>query len=333
MTATERDEAVLAALRAASGDAVSGEALAASLGVSRVAVAKRVAALRDLGYGIDAAPGLGYRLLSAPDRPLPAEVRPLLDSRMWTRLEGGGTTGSTNDDAKAFARAGAPEGTVVLAAEQTGGRGRLGRAWSSPPGGVYLSAVLRPPLAPADISPLALVAGIGLARAFAALGVVTALKWPNDVYLDGRKLAGILLEMSGEAERVEWVVIGCGINVHAPRSPADGAAYLDDAWPSADPPPSGAHALATAAAAALDGLAGAYADFRAGGFAPLRDEYESRSWLAGRHVAVRDASGDERAAGRVRGIDGDGRLIIETAGGRIAVTAGEVTLRENGRRG
>ena len=108
-------EAVLAALRAAGATGLSGEALAQSLGVSRVAIGKHVAALREAGYEIEADPGVGYRLISVPDGPLPAEVAPLLADASWMVLTGGGETGSTNDDARALAREGAPEGTVVLA--------------------------------------------------------------------------------------------------------------------------------------------------------------------------------------------------------------------------
>ncbi|HEY3317906.1 MAG TPA: biotin--[acetyl-CoA-carboxylase] ligase [Coriobacteriia bacterium] len=319
MDAADRADALLAALRAAAPATVSGEALAARLGVSRVAVGKRVAALRAQGYEIEAAAGLGYRLLAAPDLPLPAEVRPLLHSCLWMRLTGGGTTGSTNDDAKALARRGAPEGTVVLASGQTGGRGRLGREWTSPPGGVYLSAVLRPPLSPAEVSPLPLVAGVGLARAFAALGAQVALKWPNDVLLDGGKLAGILVEMSAESERVEWAVVGCGVNVR-PLAPAQpGAAYLGDSFAGLR--------LAEVAAAVLDGLASAYADFLSAGFAAMKAEYESRSVMRGTAVTVRDAGGGLRAEGRVAGVDETGRLVVEGPQGTVAVAAGEVTLR------
>lgn len=318
----ERDERILAALREAAPAAASGEAIAASLGMSRAAVAKRVSGLRAAGYDIAAEAGAGYRLLAAPDLPLPSEVAPLLRSGFWVRLTGGGSTGSTNDDAKALARAGAPEGTVVLAAEQTAGRGRLGRAWASPHGGVYVSVVLRPPLAPADAAPLALVVGVGLARGFATLGAETGLKWPNDVVLGGGKVAGVLLETSAEADRAEWVVAGCGVNVRrSPGAPAS-AAFLADATPDATP-----LRLAAVAAACLDGIASAYGDFATGGFVALAEEYASRDVLAGRDVTVRDGAGEVRATGVAEGVDGSGRLIIEGQDGEVAVAAGEVTLR------
>ena len=312
-------EAVLAALkRAAPGD-VSGEVLAASLGVSRVAVAKHVAALRDAGYEIAAVPGSGYRLASIPDLPLPSEVAPLVRSARWSRLEGGGSTGSTNDDARALARSGAPEGTVVLASRQTSGRGRLGRAWESPEGGAYLSFVLRPPVAPAHVASLALAVALGVARGLESLGVAPRLKWPNDVLLGEGKLAGVLLEMSAETDRVEWVVAGVGVNVRRPAVAQPGATYLADEVADVR--------LAQVAAAVLDGVDAAYEAWLGGGFSAIRAEYEARFALRGDDVRVSEMTGGVRAAGIVEGVDDEGRLLVREAGGVVAVSAGEVTLR------
>lgn len=312
---------VLAALREAGPAGISGQTLAGRLGVSRVAVGKHVAALRGLGYQVAASPGTGYRLVSAPDAPLPEEVRPLLRSPMWVRLEGGGATGSTNDDAKRLALAGEPHGTAVLASEQTGGRGRFGRPWSSPKGGVYVSAVLRPEVPPVLVPPLALAAALGVARGIETLGVKPVLKWPNDVLLEGGKLAGILLEVSAEADALEWAVLGVGVNVRRPAGGGfGGAAYLEDMGP--------APLLAAVAAAVLDGLAEAYESWADSGFAALRAEYEARSALAGRDVTVRDAHGAAIAAGVVTGVDDGGRLLVRSGAQVTPVVAGEVTLRD-----
>lgn len=309
--------AVLDRLRG--GGEVSGESLATELGVSRVSVGKAVAALRSLGYEIDAVPGTGYRLISAPDAPLPTEVLPRLTDPLWVRLEGGGETGSTNDDARALARAGAPEGTVVLASRQTSGRGRLGRSWSSPAGGVYLSAVLRPSLAPVEMGPLALVVGLGIARGLDRLGVTVGLKWPNDVLMSGRKLAGILLEMTAEGDRVDWVVVGLGINVRRPDDAHDDAAYLTDTHPTLSIP--------QVTASVLDYVAGAYREWLGAGFSVLAEEYRKRSTLAGAHVAVRSIDGVVHAEGEVVGVDDAGRLLLAGPSGTTAVSTGEVTLR------
>ena len=314
---------VLDALRLAGTAGLSGEALAVSLGVSRVAVGKHVAALREAGYEIAAVPGSGYSLLAAPDLPLPAEIAPLLESALWAELTGGGETGSTNDDARALARSGAPEGTVVLASRQLAGRGRLGRTWTSPSGGVYLSAVLRPQVAPTGVSSLALAVALGVALGLERLGVQARLKWPNDVLLGDKKLAGVLLEMSAEADSVDWVVAGVGLNMRRPsageEAPA-GVAYVDDAAPGVR--------LAKAAAAELDGIAEAYSSWRVGGFAALRSAYEARFALAGADVCVTDLLGTVRASGTAQGVDDEGRLLVRGPDGAVSpVVAGEVTLR------
>lgn len=312
-------DTVLAALRGAGDSGVSGEAIATNLGVSRVAVSKHVSALRRMGYSIEASPGCGYRLVSAPALALPSEVRPLLRDPLWVRVEGGVSTGSTNDDAKVLAREGAEQGTVVVAAEQNGGKGRLGRRWESLPGGAYVSMVLRPGVAPVETAPLALVVAIGIARGLRNLGVAPHIKWPNDVWLDGQKVAGVLLETATEGEAVLWVVAGFGLNVLRPLEEVEGAGYLAEHVEGLTP--------STAAAAALDGVASAYADWRAGGLAALSAEYESLSALTGCAVVVSHADGGVVAQGVATGIDSDGRLLVRGDAGTIRVAAGDVTLR------
>ncbi len=242
----DRRAAILQAMRGSPGG-VSGERLANELGVSRVAVRKHIEALRELGYSIDARQGQGYRLTAAPDAPTPLEVCPLLRTTFVVRLEGGRVTGSTNDDARALALEGAAEGTAVLAASQTSGRGRLGREWVSPEGGVYASIVLRPSVQTPEAVVLPLVVGLGVARGLDRLGVSALLKWPNDVLSeDGRKIAGVLLEGLSEAWRIDWVVAGVGVNVRSAPDPSSGAS-VDELTGSRVP-------LAEAAAAVLDGI-------------------------------------------------------------------------------
>jgi BirA family biotin operon repressor/biotin-[acetyl-CoA-carboxylase] ligase len=314
-------EAVLGALRGSAGTGVSGEALAASLGVSRVAIGKHVAALRAEGYEIDALPGSGYTLRGVPDAPLPREVERLLRPGFWTRLSGGGETGSTNDDARSLAHAGAEQGTVVLASRQTAGRGRLGRTWDSPDGGAYFSMVLRPAVSPAEIASVGLAVAVGIAEGLETLGVEVALKWPNDVLLCDGKVAGVLLEMAAEADRVDWVVVGVGVNVRRPAGPSEGApeaAYLCDVHDAS---------VQSVVAALLDGIASAYLRWTAGGFPALRDGYQRRMALSDQAVRVSGLDGALRAEGTARGVDDSGRLLVESEDGIVAVVAGEVTLR------
>ena len=265
------------------------------------------------------------------DSPLaPERVAARLRSPGCWRLSGGGVTGSTNDDARALAVAGEPGGAAVLATVQTAGRGRFDRVWESPGGGVYLSALLRPDLDPAQAGFLALAAGISVVRALdrldAALGPALGLKWPNDVLADGGKLAGILVESSARAGAIDWVVVGVGVNVaRSPDAPAGGRAFLSDL--------TGPESLALkpdrVAAAVLDELADRLGRVPRDGDAlcDLISEYEELSGDVGREVTVRDRAGAVLAEGRVAGFDGSGRMLVETPAGVVAVASGESTLR------
>ncbi len=316
-------EAVLAWLRAAPGP-VSGEELARRLGCSRAAVWKQIAALRRDGYEIAGRRSEGYRLGSAPDRVDAAALAPHLRGT-WRTIEWHAEVDSTQRVARELARAGAAEGTVVVAEAQTAGRGRLGRSWHSPAGvNVYCSIVLRPPLAPPAVPRLALVAGLAVADAIAAATALRPqLKWPNDVLVEGRKVAGILTEMEAELERVGHVIAGIGINVNAPA----------DAFPPELATKAGSLALVLGRrvdrAALFGGLLAAfearYERFVADGFAAMRGEWESYSSLTGKEVRV--AAPDGELAGRVLGLDDDGALRLARASGEVVrVVAGEVTL-------
>jgi BirA family biotin operon repressor/biotin-[acetyl-CoA-carboxylase] ligase len=201
-------------LQALADGPVSGPDLADRLDVSRAAVWKHVEALRDAGFEIT--DDDGYRLVDVPayggaavefglDAPFEIEFHEEIDS--------------TNARARDLAAEGASD-VVVLAERQTGGRGRLDREWASPPGGVYLSLVLRPTLAPSQVPILTLAAAVATARATEGTGVDVGIKWPNDLQVgdDEVKLAGILTEMEGEADRVSWVVLGVGVNANVDAS-------------------------------------------------------------------------------------------------------------------
>jgi BirA family biotin operon repressor/biotin-[acetyl-CoA-carboxylase] ligase len=209
----------------------------------------------------------------------------------------------------------------VLASRQTAGRGRLGRTWESPEGGAYFSAVLRPEVAPTEVASLALAVALGVAEGLESLGMTPEVKWPNDVLVDGGKVAGVLLEMAAEADRVDWVVVGVGVNVRPPggdTSGAPAAAYIRDSVEAPVP---------TVVAVLLDGIASAYKRWLDGGFRALHGGYESRLAMLGAPVRVSGLDGGVRAEGRVLGVDSDGRLLIESEGDVTAVVAGEVTLR------
>ena len=323
MTVPDR---ILAWLRAAAGP-LSGEELARRLGCSRTAVWKRVAALRRQGYRIEARRASGYALAAVPDRLGPAELAPHLRGA-WRRVHWFADVDSTQRVARDLARGGAPEGTVVIAERQTAGRGRLGRRWHSPAGlNLYCSVVLRPPLAPSAVPQIALVVGVAVAAAVAEeSGRRPALKWPNDVLLGGRKVAGILTEMESEVDRVHHVIAGIGVNLNAPRNafPRALRGRVSSLFTVTDRRVDRA-AFTGRLLGALEARYGRY--LREGFATSVRAEWESYSCLTGTQVRVGSPEGT--VAGRVLGLDADGALRLRRAdGGVVRVVAGEVTLRD-----
>ena len=216
-------------LAALTEDWTPGPELARRLGKSRQAVAKEVRRLLAAGYPIERS-RRGYRLL--PGAPVPANVLPKLRGRFGRPYRYHGTLPSTQDELRRLAEAGAPEGTVVLAERQTAGRGRRGRRWESPGGGLYFSVLLRPALGLDRLPLLPLAAGVGLVRAAGVGG----LKWPNDlvVFSGGgfRKLGGVLLEAEVLGEELHYALLGVGLNVAEEGLP-EGAAGLGRFFPRA----------------------------------------------------------------------------------------------------
>jgi BirA family biotin operon repressor/biotin-[acetyl-CoA-carboxylase] ligase len=259
--------------------------------------------------------------------PLTAEVMaPRLQTRWlgraWRHLA---TCRSTNDEAAAWARAGAPTGAVLVASAQSGGRGRLGRRWHSPPDeNLYFSAVLRPPVAPEDAPPLTLAVGVAVAEAISGCGILPQLKWPNDVLLDGKKVAGILCEMSCQGAHLERVVVGVGVNVDAPGFPdelARSATSLRLA--RGDAPVDGAGFTA----ALCRHLEDWHDRWLADGAGAVVRAWKSRALPFGRRVHV--TAGNEAWDGVTEDLDDDGALLLRTDGGeRVRVTAGELSLGE-----
>lgn len=322
---------VLAALRRAGDGTSSGAELSAALGVSRAQVWKHVEALRGLGYAIDGEPGGGYRLRAAPDRLYGEELQARLRTRWLARdyawLE---TTDSTNRVAMERAREGAPHGATIVAEGQSAGRGRLGRAFFSPPFlNLYSSTVLRPALDTARAPTTILAAAVAVAETVAAeVGDDDAveIKWPNDVLLGGRKTSGILMEMGAEATRVRFLVLGIGVNLNVARE-----TFPDEFRATATSVSShrGRPVDRLAFAARLyDTLEAVLDSHAAGGFEAVRPRFEARFRMRGRRVRVLDAvAGTAAVEGRAEGIDADGALwVARDDGTRERVVAGDVTL-------
>lgn len=200
------------------GTYLSGEKLSEELNITRAAVWKGIQALREEGYDIESRTRLGYRLLSAPEKLTPEAIGARLSTRtVGRRILCFEQLDSTNTYAKSAAQNGGENGLVIIADEQTGGRGRLGRVFHSPKKGLYLTALLKPDLAPADIIPVTAMAAVAAMRAIErTCGVRPGIKWTNDLILNGRKVTGILTEMGveGESGALQYVVVGIGINAN-----------------------------------------------------------------------------------------------------------------------
>ncbi|HBO69788.1 MAG TPA: biotin--[acetyl-CoA-carboxylase] ligase [Deltaproteobacteria bacterium] len=297
------------------GRYVSGEEIGRRLGASRAAVWKQVQTLRRRGFGIEGARGAGYRLLGRPDLIEKQELFSRLpDASMWKSFHVFPVTDSTNSRAVHLAEAGAPHGTVLCADSQTAGRGRLGSRWESPPGvNLYLSLLLRPPFEPPMAPRLTLVAAVALASTVEeATGLPVFLKWPNDLFLGGRKTAGILAEMSSDLDRLRHVVIGVGLNVNAEA--ADFPEELRRTATSLRGETGRSFPRVELLSRFLVRFEEAYQRFLAGGLAPLLPEWNRRCLLSGKRVLLRRRDREER--GTAIRVDEEGALLFLPEGGR-----------------
>ncbi|MGN6554118.1 MAG: biotin--[acetyl-CoA-carboxylase] ligase [Verrucomicrobiota bacterium] len=323
------DAQILSALRAAGDGAVSGAELSQQLGVSRAAIWARIDELRKLGYEIEAGPHFGYRLVSAPDALHPDDLLARLGK---TRVVGRDIrvfeeTTSTNDIVEKLARDGVKEGAVVFADSQTKGRGRLGRKWMSPARkGLWFSVLLRPDLRPQQATQLTVAAATALARAIQSeTGVKPEIKWPNDILIGGRKVAGILTELNAELDSVKYLILGIGVDVNL----------------SAEEFPPELRSIATSLRAASgkllsrSGLAVAilqeldkdYARINAGDFAALADEWEAKCTTIGQNVVIR--IGDREIRGRAESLSEEGALQVRTEHGHLEpIIGGDVSLEK-----
>ena len=222
MTISTKDQ-LLQYLKERKGNWVSGESLSNQMGVSRSAVWKHISKLKEEGYSIESAPKKGYLFRKASEMLLPYEIREGLE----TKLLGKGDIvyskeiDSTNREAKDLADEGAPEGTLILSEAQIKGKGRKGRTWFSPPkGGIYISLILRPTISLMEAPKFTLLAAVAIAEALLSMTPLNInIKWPNDILVNGKKIAGILTEMSTEMDAVNYIVVGLGLNVNTPKFP------------------------------------------------------------------------------------------------------------------
>jgi BirA family transcriptional regulator, biotin operon repressor / biotin---[acetyl-CoA-carboxylase] ligase len=323
------DVQILNALRADLDVAVSGAELSQKLHVSRAAIWARVEELRSLGYDIEASPHRGYRLLSAPDV---LHADDLISRLGQTQVVGRDIrvfqeTTSTNDVIEKLAHDGVKEGVVVFAESQTRGRGRLGRKWISPGRrGLWFSVLLRPDLRPQEATRLTVASATALRRAIESLtGLKPDIKWPNDILIHGKKVAGILTELSAELDRVKYVVLGIGVDVNLNQ--ADFPAELRKVATSLKAELGRLVSRPELAVAILRELDHDYGRIGSDQFAALADEWEEHGTTIGHDVIVR--TGGRQIRGRAESLGEDGELLLRTDHGHLErIIGGDVTMEQ-----
>lgn len=195
---------------------ISGEKISESLGITRAAVWKYIKAIKDEGYNIESVSRKGYKLLESPDLVSFEEIKPYLNTKtIGKNIIHLDFVDSTNNEAKKLAALGEKEGTLIISEEQTMGRGRIGRNWASPKyKGIWMSLILKPDINPMYVAKVTQIGAAAVCKALLEMNIKTLIKWPNDIVLNGKKVCGILTEMSAELNRVNYVIIGIGINVN-----------------------------------------------------------------------------------------------------------------------
>ena len=322
------DDEILQLLRKHSSAFLSGQEISRRLKVSRTAVWKRMRRLRTLGYEIEASTRSGYRLIQSPDLLTPSEINSILKTKWMGRtIHHFQTLDSTNFKAYQLALNGAKEGEVVISESQKKGRGRLGRQWFSPPYlNLYLSVILRPKISPHQASLITLMAAVATADAIQKFsGLLPLIKWPNDILLQDRKVAGLLNEIHSEMDRIHFVILGIGVNLN-----------IDEKMFSKE-----IRAVATSLKIEmgqkvsrkaflqifLQELEKWYSIFLGEGGAVILKAWRDRAHIKGRQVKV--TSFGETVAGIAIDVDSDGALILETEDGKQKrVVAGDIEYRE-----
>ncbi|MBI4313678.1 MAG: biotin--[acetyl-CoA-carboxylase] ligase [Candidatus Omnitrophica bacterium] len=316
------EDRLLGVLRSNRGEYVSGEELCKSSGVSRAAIWKQIEKLREEGYRILAQPHLGYRLVSIPDRLIPEELQWQLPAKIVGRkIYSYAATDSTMDVAHQLVDAGEAEGSVVFAEAQRRGRGRLGRTWVSAAGrGISMSVIFRPAMELSQAPLFTLMAAAAIVQAIRdSVGIEPQIKWPNDILIRDKKVAGILTEMKAELNQVHAVVIGIGLNVNTPRHLLP---RLATSLSLEQGRPCDRLQVARALMIALDEF---YARVKRGDARSIFKAWRSHSMTLGRRVRV--ACQDRHVDGEAVDLSPQGALVIRTDEGRMEqVTAGEVLI-------
>jgi len=304
---------------------ISGQVLAKKAGISRGAVWKQIRGLRRYGYSIESRHGLGYRLVSRTDLPLPWELaRVLKTSFVGKQVVFRQVVDSTQNLALSLAARQDSRGTVVIAEQQKSGRGRQRRKWLSPNGGIWLSVILKPEIPTARITLLPFAAALAVCNAIRATGLDARLKWPNDVMVSGKKVAGILLDISAEADQVNHAIIGIGINANVDASAL--SARLEGIKITSISNELGrAVSRLDLTKALLENLERYHLEMERQRHIAIMQEWKKHSDMLGRRVTV--SQGGKTVQGFAADVNDDGSLLLRTGDGDVNIVSGDISVR------
>jgi BirA family biotin operon repressor/biotin-[acetyl-CoA-carboxylase] ligase len=320
-----KKDQLLSHLKKRKGNWVSGEVLSRKMAVSRSAVWKHVRKLREEGYLIQSSPKKGYLFEKTSELLLPNEIRDGFDSEIFGKRDivYYSETDSTNTRAKDFAIKGAHEGTLIISEKQTKGRGRKRRNWFSPStGGIYASLILRPEISPNEAPKITLLTAVATAEALLFLtGLDVSIKWPNDIMVKGKKIAGILTEISTEMDAIDYVVVGLGLNVNTGNFPGDVKEKATSVFIETGKPFPRVKLIREY----LKLHEKYYWIFKRIGFEPILNRWKEFAEIIGRRVTVEMI--DKKCVGVVQDIDNDGFLILKNNNGEPhRIISGDVTF-------
>lgn len=320
-------ENILSLLKESGNTFISGQFISEKLGVTRTAIWKYMNALKEDGYQIESVSKKGYRLICSPDILTFDEIKEYLNTKYIGRnLIHFDSIDSTNTKAKELASLGEENGTVVISEEQTVGRGRLGRNWCSPKGkGIWLSIILKPDIDPMNVAKITQVAGAAVCKSLLDMGIITYIKWPNDIVINRKKTCGILTEMSGELNMVNYIVLGIGINVNIDEQefPED----LKEIATSLKIEHGKAINRKELTGKILNNFELLYEDFlNTSSLNASVGICKKHSILLGREIKI--INRNSTTLGKAIDIDNDGRLIVQYENGETeAIISGEVSIR------
>lgn len=303
------------------GDYVSGEEISKEIGISRAAVWKHIKKLRELDYEIDSKTNEGYKLIKSPEKQIEFELERLLETKIiGKKILFFEEVDSTNNKAKQIALK-ENEGTVVISEMQTSGRGRRGREWYSPKGGVYVSFVLKPNVSPEKASQLTLVSSLALVKTLNSMdnNLNAKIKWPNDILISGKKISGILTELSADVEKINYIVVGVGINLNTEKEilPENGTSLKIEMKEEVS--------IKLFLKSFLEHYDSIYQEYINGKIDLIIERWKDNSDTLGKKVKIIGIN--ETFEGLAKDIDENGALILQTKEKEIKVYSGDVSLR------